>query len=240
MVTLRQVVEELRGKGAKVTYRKRKDGSIVVKSINGVKYKGREGNEMARVLTGKPLSQKQYAQRSAASRRTNFYQNKAASKRKRVSGLNKTQKRFISQYNRLVERINTKYQPRQEIAKIGAKQLRAAMSRGESFSSWKKRAIDQGIRRAVDLPKGESGRLERHALAKYIRAYYPAGHPARAVASYIDSHIVSQGYLQRLHDLAYRQDATNLNWNNALEEAKKSNQKIKEEIAKIKARFARL
>ena len=249
-----EIVGELRAKGMTVTYRKRKDGSIVIKSISGSKFKGRQGNLAARAITGHSLSTRQMSQRQQASNRENFYINDKP-KRKRVSGLSKSQREFISKYNRLTKRINEKYKPKKELTGIGAKQARQAISRGKSFADWKRAALAQGKARAIDLPKGAGGVSERLTLAKWIRHNYPKNPKALRVARYIEDHVVSQSFLETLHDLAYRSDKTKLEaardaaqkeagdkkvidiWDVALEEAKKSNKKINEDIEEIRKAF---
>ena len=51
-MTTREVVEELRTYGHKIKYRVRKDGGILITSIDGVKYRGAAGNTMARAMIG--------------------------------------------------------------------------------------------------------------------------------------------------------------------------------------------
>ena len=239
-MTLRQIVTSLRSKGVRIEYRKRRDGSIEIKSINGSKYSRREGNVIARAMAGEPLSARKQAQRVAASKRENFYKPKKESHRKGVRGLNKAQKRFIANYNRKVDWVNAKYNPKKALTKIGAKQARQAMSRGVSWDAWKKTAKNQAIARAIDLPLGAGGIAERYALALYIRTFYKTNKKAMAVANYINTHRVSQSYLEKLHDLAYRHDTTSLNWDNALPKAKESNKKINDEIKQIRQTFASL
>ena len=53
-MTLRQLAKAYREQGHKVEYYNRKDGSILVRSIDGVQYKGAAGNAVLRAL-GKPL-----------------------------------------------------------------------------------------------------------------------------------------------------------------------------------------
>lgn len=55
-MTTRQLVTELKSKGYKVSYRIRKDGGILITSIDGQKFKGASGNQRARLLTGHVLS----------------------------------------------------------------------------------------------------------------------------------------------------------------------------------------
>ena len=54
-MTLRQLVKAYRDQGHKVEYYNRKDGSILVRSIDGVQYKGAAGNAVLRTL-GKALN----------------------------------------------------------------------------------------------------------------------------------------------------------------------------------------
>lgn len=51
-MTTRQVASTLINRGYSVTYRVRKDGGILITSINGQKYKGASGNTRARNLVG--------------------------------------------------------------------------------------------------------------------------------------------------------------------------------------------
>ena len=51
-----QLVERLKAKGYKVTYYKRKDGGILIRSINGQKFTAAQGNIHARQLLGEELS----------------------------------------------------------------------------------------------------------------------------------------------------------------------------------------
>ena len=56
-MTIRNVVSKLRQEGYKVTYRVRKDGGVLIKSINGQKFKGATGNTLARQLSGETISE---------------------------------------------------------------------------------------------------------------------------------------------------------------------------------------
>ena len=49
-MTLRELVKELRSQGHQVEYYNRKDGSILIRSIDGVDYKGAAGNAVARAI----------------------------------------------------------------------------------------------------------------------------------------------------------------------------------------------
>lgn len=49
------VVKKARKEGIKITYRRRMDGGIIIKSINGRKYEGAKGNTALRFLTGQRL-----------------------------------------------------------------------------------------------------------------------------------------------------------------------------------------
>lgn len=49
-MTLRELVKELRSQGHQVEYYNRKDGSILIRSIDGIDYKGAAGNAVARAI----------------------------------------------------------------------------------------------------------------------------------------------------------------------------------------------
>lgn len=61
-MTTRQVINELTKRGFKVTFYVRKDGGILIKSIDGVKYIGAKGNIQARSLLGIKLAERRQAQ----------------------------------------------------------------------------------------------------------------------------------------------------------------------------------
>ena len=61
-MTLKQIVKKLLEKGHKVTYTLRKDGSIVIRRIDGVAYQNKQGNAEARSLMGVTLTSTQKAQ----------------------------------------------------------------------------------------------------------------------------------------------------------------------------------
>ena len=61
-MTTRQLVNKLQEQGYNVTYRVRKDGGILITSVNGHKYKGATGNRVARMLLGEKISERRQAQ----------------------------------------------------------------------------------------------------------------------------------------------------------------------------------
>lgn len=62
MTNVRQMVSQLKAQGYEVTYRNRKDGGILITSIDGQRFKGASGNVRARLLTGHTLSKRRTAQ----------------------------------------------------------------------------------------------------------------------------------------------------------------------------------
>ena len=67
-MTTRQVVNELIARGHRVTYYNRKDGGILITSIDGVKYKAAKGNTAAREMIGAEISSARKSQLSYAQR----------------------------------------------------------------------------------------------------------------------------------------------------------------------------
>ena len=61
-MTMRQIVENLRGQGHSIRYHVRKDGGILIKSIDGQKFTGATGNMYARAMSGTTLSTKRATQ----------------------------------------------------------------------------------------------------------------------------------------------------------------------------------
>lgn len=63
-MTLRNVVKQLRAEGHSVTYYVRKDGGILIRTIDGQRFTGATGNMYARAMTGATLSTKRATQLS--------------------------------------------------------------------------------------------------------------------------------------------------------------------------------
>ena len=61
-MNIRQVIKTLEDQGHSITYYVRKDGGVLIKSIDGVKYQGATGNKIARWMTGQQLSEKRAKQ----------------------------------------------------------------------------------------------------------------------------------------------------------------------------------
>lgn len=65
-MTLKTIAKTLIERGYDVNYYVRPDGSIRIREIDGQRYEGSRGNEVARALAGQTLSPKKVAQTSAA------------------------------------------------------------------------------------------------------------------------------------------------------------------------------
>ena len=76
-MTLKQIVKQLLEKGHKITYTLRKDGSIVIRRIDGVAYQNKQGNAEARALAGVKLSPAKEAQLLKLRTPTGRFGNKA-------------------------------------------------------------------------------------------------------------------------------------------------------------------
>ena len=63
-MTTRQLVQQLQSQGYQVKYHIRKDGGVLISSINGAKFKGAKGNIYARQLLGVEISQRRSQQLS--------------------------------------------------------------------------------------------------------------------------------------------------------------------------------
>lgn len=63
-MNVRQIVNKLRSEGHSVTYYVRKDGGILIKTIDGQRFTGATGNMYARAMSGATLSTKRAAQLS--------------------------------------------------------------------------------------------------------------------------------------------------------------------------------
>lgn len=61
-LSTRQLVETLQKSGHQVTYRIRKDGGVLITSIDGSKFKGATGNKVARFILGESISERRAQQ----------------------------------------------------------------------------------------------------------------------------------------------------------------------------------
>ena len=61
-MTVRQTINLLRSQGHKVTYYERRDGGVLIKSIDGQRFSGATGNLYARAMSGQTLSVKRATQ----------------------------------------------------------------------------------------------------------------------------------------------------------------------------------
>lgn len=66
--TMKQIVHELISKGHTISYYVRKDGGILIREIDGVRYTGAKGNIVARSLSHETLSVKRAKQLSSATK----------------------------------------------------------------------------------------------------------------------------------------------------------------------------
>ena len=57
-MTVREIIKQLQQEGHVVEYYERKDGGVLIRSIDGVKYSGATGNKVARWMTGNIVSEK--------------------------------------------------------------------------------------------------------------------------------------------------------------------------------------
>ena len=67
-MTTRQLVQQLQSQGYQVKYHIRRDGGILIQSINGTKFKGAKGNIYARELLGVEFSKRRSQQLSKITR----------------------------------------------------------------------------------------------------------------------------------------------------------------------------
>lgn len=61
-LTIREIVKILKEEGHMVEFYERKDGGILIKSIDGVKFQGATGNKVGRGMVGSSISQKRETQ----------------------------------------------------------------------------------------------------------------------------------------------------------------------------------
>lgn len=92
-MTLKEVVDYLKKRGASIEFKERSDGSLRIVSIDGIRYKGSEGNNKAREKAGMEMSAAQKEQRRKASKESR------ESHKKTTPSLSKGEKRTLAKEN---------------------------------------------------------------------------------------------------------------------------------------------
>lgn len=92
-MTLKEVVDYLKKRGVSIEFRERSDGSLRIVSIDGIRYKGSEGNNKAREKAGMEMSAAQKEQRRKASKESR------ESHKKTTPSLSKGEKRILAKEN---------------------------------------------------------------------------------------------------------------------------------------------
>lgn len=176
---LKDLVKNIQATGLKVTYRVRSDGGIVITSINGVKYKGKEGNKQARALTNTPVSIKQQTHLKRASK-------KAVKRRKEVSE---------------ATRKGLSIPPKPKKAKTKEPTLTKAQRRKLRDVQKEYRKLDPSVRRKRGKPSAKKLKemLKTHTKAEADQALKEAKRYAQG--------LISSGQVDflitRIRDLAY-------------------------------------
>ena len=92
-MTLKEVVDYLKKRGVSIEFKERSDGSLRIVSIDGIRYKGSEGNNKAREKAGMEMSAAQKEQRRKASKESR------ESHKKTTPSLSKGEKRILAKEN---------------------------------------------------------------------------------------------------------------------------------------------
>lgn len=92
-MTLKEVVDYLKKRGVSIEFKQRSDGSLRIVSIDGIRYKGSEGNNKAREKAGMEMSAAQKEQRRKASKESR------ESHKKTTPSLSKGEKRILAKEN---------------------------------------------------------------------------------------------------------------------------------------------
>lgn len=136
-MTVKQLIDSLQSSGHNVQYKKRTDGSYLIKSIDKNTYKGSKGNIAARSILGVKLSKAKTAQLKASTKkRKTAARARRAAQPKFSKALEKQFKRTQRKWRKNVKdksRI-TKKKARWILENEGAKELRRKLSRLEKHA----------------------------------------------------------------------------------------------------------
>lgn len=175
-MTLKKVVEELRGKGVDVKFYVRKDGSIRIYEVAGKAFdvKQSRGNEFARAMLGQTLSPKKTAQ--LQTQRPPSFDKAVTSALRKVQRLFReqdTEERKTRVGNRKRPTVTAK-QIRQRISEVGEKQALYELRETErylkklvEFERWKAFAsVAKSILQNIQITRDDVSALCAEALAK--------------------------------------------------------------------------
>lgn len=168
-MTLKKIVTKLRSEGYKVGYKRRADGGLDITSIEGIKFKGREGNKQARMLAGASLTQAQAKQRAVGRVRAGEVRQReavsrakagiTAARRKTATKLSKRVRSAITQANRALRGTAVK-------SRVSARKIRQAIRRGESEKS-----ILRRLRETRSHAEGKAYQAEIDKWEAIFRSY---------------------------------------------------------------------
>ena len=165
-MTIKKVISKLRDAGMRVTYKKRTDGGLTITSINGKKYAGRQGNVVARNITGDKLSARQVTQRIIGKQ-----QAQEVAKRTREafekSGLKRTRQRtrLTKQLRSLKTRANKALRGTKGKTRVSTRKIKEALRRGESPAS-----IASRLRETIRHAEGKAYGAERDFWVSYLKS----------------------------------------------------------------------
>lgn len=168
-MTLKKIVTKLRSEGYRVNYKKRMDGGIDITSIEGIKFKGREGNKQARMIAGAKLSQAQMRQRAIGRTKATEVRTREATarakagisyqKRKSTTKLSKRVRSAITQANKALRGTEVK-------SRVSARKIRQALRRGES-----ERSILRRLKETRAHAEGKAYQAEIDKWVAIFRSY---------------------------------------------------------------------
>lgn len=166
-MTIEKLAQKAREKGIKVSLKRRSDGGYVVKSINGHKYKGVEGNKVLRAIEGERLSAAQLAQR-----RGQYYN---VSKEGRIKTRKTTSGEEVKSRKRKQYKEEISAPLKEQLKKTQRKWTKRKLfekGQGRFTSESVRKAIRAEMKAGKTLEEAEASVMERLQRAeKYARGY---------------------------------------------------------------------
>lgn len=98
-LSMKEVVRRLESTGVKVVVYKRKDGGLLIKEINGTKFSGAKGNQIARWMVGATISEARKEQTEMATKHRLQY--RKGTRRKPKNEISKELKKAQAKVNKL-------------------------------------------------------------------------------------------------------------------------------------------
>lgn len=172
IMTMMQIVQELISQGHQVDVYIRKDGGILIKSIDGQRFSGAKGNTRAREMTGQKLSEARFAQLKFATGTRKQLRTPSLKKTEIKDAINEEFKRVKKIWNKAFKARKGKPHPagyftkariKKAIRDFGEEEALRRIGEAEKYATGV--AYDKNVKYLVAYIRSSAGQYESQELA---------------------------------------------------------------------------